>query len=323
MSSWEHGAFTGHTIPFTERGTDVRTFSLEILFTHSKHGRAPLRTAVQLVLEDLEKPIRVKTRLSDILRKRGGKYRGQSDHQDGMLFDVYTNIELNSLVPDRRGITVSISLDTPPGRARVEQTKTRVQFWEGVSGKRLMQGGLIALVWKSHNQTDVFLGTIASPIRELTDAAKNRAATDRIPLRIMFFDSEIMLRVLKRSHSRDDDVKIMLESPVMFEAIRPFLEALRVEPESLPFAKYIVHHPRGDLNFIGIDPPRYAFAPGFHYQLSSLFPTEAGVEDLKLFPTNPDSVEIARLALLDSRLDPSQVEAVVNTLTRELSLIQG
>ena len=240
-----------------------------------------------------------------------------------MLFDVYTNVELNTLVPDRRGITVSISLDTPPGRARTDETKTRMQFWEGVSGKRLMQGGLIALVWKSRNQTDVFLGTIASPIRELTDAAKDRAATHRIPLRIMFFDSEIMVRVLKRSHSRNDDVKIMLESPVMFEAIRPFLQALRAEPESLPFAKYIVHHPPGDLKLVAIDPPRYALAPSFYYQLSSLFPAEAGVEDFKLFPTNPDSVEIARQALLDSRLDPSQVEAVVNTLTRELSLIQG
>jgi hypothetical protein len=63
--------------------------------------------------------------------------------------------------------------------------------------------------------------------------------------------------------------------------------------------------------------------PDFYYQLSSLFPEEAGVNDLKLIPTNADSVAAARQALMGSRLDPSQVEAVVNTLTRELSLIQG
>jgi hypothetical protein len=73
-----------------------------------------------------------------------------------------------------------------------------------------------------------------------------------------------------------------------------------------------------------ISPPRYALVPGFTYQLASLFPPEAGIGDLKLNVTDPASVEFARGQLkTSSRLDPSQCEAVVDTLTREVSLIQG
>jgi hypothetical protein len=275
-------------------------------------------------MEDLQKPNRIMTRLKEVLAKRGGKYRGFADGQESVMFNVYTNVEYSSVIPDHRGISVKLSLDAPPGRARASQSDARVNFWKHGSGNRLMQGGLIALIWKSGSQIDVHLGTVSSPMNELTDSAKTSRET--ICIRVIFFDPDVTLRILnalKRPETQRGDIKITLEVPGMFEAVRPFLEALRVEPESLPFAKYLVHCPPEFFESIKIDPPKYALVPGFSYQLASLFPPEAEVADLRMFPSNPASVAAARETLKLSRLDSSQADSVIDTLTRELSLIQG
>jgi hypothetical protein len=110
----------------------------------------------------------------------------------------------------------------------------------------------------------------------------------------------------------------------MFEAIRPFLEALRVEPETIPFREYLVHHPPGFFDTFRIQPPAYALVPNFSYKLSSLFPPEAGIQDLGMSVTDPTSIDHARQELRRaSRLDHSQVDAIVETLLRQVSLIQG
>ncbi|OJA18637.1 hypothetical protein AZE42_01786, partial [Rhizopogon vesiculosus] len=108
---------------------------------------APLRKAVQLIHDDMTSPQHKKTKLAELLKNRGGKYRGQADAQDSLMFNVYTGVQFCSLVPDWRGISSSIIIDTPPGRARSNNAAMRASFWEGTSGKRLIQGGLIALIW--------------------------------------------------------------------------------------------------------------------------------------------------------------------------------
>src|SRR3984957_19336511 len=89
---------------------------------------------------------------------------------------------------------------------------------------RLMQGGLVALVWKSGTNIDVNLGIIASSLRDLTDSAKRH--NERLDLRVVFFDSNIELRILEilKRPGEGNRTVLLLESPVMFEAIRPFLE---------------------------------------------------------------------------------------------------
>ncbi|KAJ7200706.1 hypothetical protein C8J57DRAFT_1413236 [Mycena rebaudengoi] len=287
---------------------------------------APLRTSVQLVYEDLQSTA-PKTTLSQLIEQRGGKYRGHVEGHDQVMFNVYTNIEFSPLSPDWRGLSVGLTVDSPPGRARQPQAKVRAAFWEGMSGKRLMQGGLVALVWKTGNTIDVHLGILASSLKSLVDSAKEVTGSSRVSVRVVFFDPAVEIRILnslKHHHGSQLGTRVLVEAPVMFEAIRPFLEALRAEPESLPFAQYLVHRPRGVLAAMEISPPRYALVPGFTYQLASLFPPEAGIGDLKLNVTDPASVEFARGQLkTSSRLDPSQCEAVVDTLTREVSLIQG
>ncbi|KAF5380591.1 hypothetical protein D9615_004617 [Tricholomella constricta] len=284
---------------------------------------APLRTSVQLVQEDLMSS-KKKTHLGEIMKARGGKYRGMADAQESIMFNVYTGVQFFSLLPDRRGLSVSFSFDSPPGRARAPQPKARKAFWEGMSGKRMMQGGLIALLWKRGDQADVHLGVLASSVKDITESV--HADKDRVSARVVFFDPDVELRILhllKDPASQRDGTAIMVEAPVMFEAIRPFLEALRAEPESIPFGQYLVHRPPGYFLNSGVRPPQYACIPGFAYQLAPLFPHEAGVEDLKLYVNDADSVARVRRELRRSRLDRSQAEAVVDALTREVALIQG
>lgn len=240
------------------------------------------------------------------------------------MFNVYTNIEFTPFIPDRRGISVGITFDTPPGRARSPQPKARADFWEGMSGKRMMQGGLVALVWKSGHEVAVHLGVLASSARDIADSAKRNV--DRVTVRVAFFDPQVELRILQTFKRGGDDVgtKVLVEAPVMFEAIRPFLEALRVEPEIIPFAEYLVHRSPVSIDSIKTEPPTYSLVPGFKYDLSSLFSSEAGVRDLRMSVNNPASIKQARQELKNgSRLDPSQADAVIDTLLRRVSLIQG
>jgi len=242
------------------------------------------------------------------------------------MFNVYTGVGFLSLVPDWKGISTSIVIDAPPGRARSTHAGTRVSFWESMSGKRLSQGGLIALVWQSGRRTTVHLGIIASSSKELKESV--RQDMDYIQLRIVFFDTEIELLILQelRNKTRQSrfDIKFLVESPVMFEAIRPFLRALQTEPEDVPFSRYLVHQPPGQLSAIDLQPPRYTRLPNFKFQLASLFDAEAAVDDLTLCVMDRESVQHARNQLREkSRLDPSQADAVMDVLTREVALIQG
>ncbi|EMD37515.1 hypothetical protein CERSUDRAFT_114154 [Gelatoporia subvermispora B] len=286
---------------------------------------ATLRTSIQLVLADLNAKPNSKTRLTDIMKKRGGKYNGYIQGRDTVLFNVYTNAEFSDIVPGPRGISVTLSIDTPPGRARASQPGARASFWESMSSKRLMQGGLVALIWKRGETTDVHLGTFATSSRDLSESA--RRDPDRLSFKVAFFDSQLELRImheLRRPPSDRHGTILLVEATVMYESIRPFLEALKVEPEVVPFSHYLVHRPPSFYGSLKISPPAYARLPGFTYQLSCLFPKDTGVQDLRLQVSDPVSVEAARDSLRrSSRLDPSQADAVIEALTREVVLIQG
>jgi hypothetical protein len=275
-------------------------------------------------LDDLLKED-TKTQLSQLIERGGGKYRGHSEDQDTVMFNVYTNAEFVGLKPDRRGMSASIVVDTPPGRARASDASRRAAFWEGMSGKRLLSGGLVAFIWQTPSGTDVHLGTIASSVRDHVASAKQ--SSDKIALRVSFFDSKVdlsILQELRHPSSGPGGVKLLIEATVMFASIRPFLEALRTEPTSIPFSRYLPHHPPGALSSMTVDAPAYALVPDFRFQLSSLFPEHEGVEDLQLCVTDEESIRVAREELRErSRLDPSQADAVVDALTREVALIQG
>ncbi|KAG0707024.1 hypothetical protein DFH29DRAFT_871823 [Suillus ampliporus] len=168
---------------------------------------APLRKAVQLVHNDLKTQLRKKTNLAELLKSRGGKYHGQADIQDSLMFSVYTStgIDFKSLIPDWRGISASVIVDTPPGCARSNNSHMQTSFWEG--GKRLSQGGLITLVWQSGNDIAVHLGVITNSLEYPTEHVKRDP--DHVKLHIVFFDMKVELCILQelRLHSSGGTVQ--------------------------------------------------------------------------------------------------------------------
>ncbi|CAE6488328.1 unnamed protein product [Rhizoctonia solani] len=288
---------------------------------------SPIRLAVHLIVEDLKKSKSGATTLSKILNSHGGRYAAPATAQESVMFSVFTDVTFQPPGLSNRGISVGIEFDTPPGRARSGQAGARAEYWEQVSKKRLMQDGLVALIWKDHiGNIDVYVGTVASSGRDLVDCAKANGGQDRVSIRVSFFDAKANIRIVQALQSRyeSNDIRVLIEAPVFYEAIRPFLEALKREPELLPFSQYLSLQSMEELRQTIINPPLYSRSPGFSFELKDLFPPAAGVESLQLTTRDPDSIANARTRLIQaSRLDPSQAEAVVDSLTREVALIQG
>lgn len=59
----------------------------------------------------------------------------------------YTGVSLDS----RHGMAIHVTADCPPGGARGGSMKSRAEFWE--TGKRMPQGGLVAVITKNKEGT--------------------------------------------------------------------------------------------------------------------------------------------------------------------------
>ncbi|KAG8730710.1 hypothetical protein FRC11_006011, partial [Ceratobasidium sp. 423] len=288
--------------------------------------RSPVCAAVQLVVDDLRKSRSGISVLLPKINTRTGLYIGPVNARESVRFLVFTGVAFQSLELNRRGVSAGIEFDTPHGKAKSSSPAVRAGFWMQLSSKKLMQDGLVALIWRTpKGKVDVYVGTVTSASQDLVRCARRPAGQDRVSIHVSFFDEQANIRIMKslQSHRGNNDTCVLIEAPVFYEGLRPFLEGLKREPESLPFAEYLKLQSRDELSRMTIHPPLYSRAPGFSFELKDLFPPEAGVESLRLTTRDPDSVANVRARLVDSRLDPSQAEAVVDTLTREVALIQG
>ncbi|KAG9009435.1 hypothetical protein FRB93_005371 [Tulasnella sp. JGI-2019a] len=287
---------------------------------------APIRSSLGHVMEALGNPVH-STSLTKLLASDGGLYKSPNDGSESAVFSVYTGVEFKKLSCDiNHGLSIEILFNAPAGRARQATAAARAAYWESVGRKRLMQGGLVALVWKTgfgEGDTKIYLGIITSFLDDLIQSTKQ--SNDRVALKISFLQPEANMRILaslQRGGAAAEGRKCLVEAPIMFESIRPFLETLKqVTPTSIPFARYLAHPENGTLQGVQLQLPAYACVPNFSVDLSCLFNTPT---QLKLHPSDPGSVERARLTLkAQSRLDPSQADAVLNTLVSEVSMIQG
>ncbi|KAG8980424.1 hypothetical protein FRC05_006056 [Tulasnella sp. 425] len=283
---------------------------------------APIRTSIGAVLDDLAKPPDEKTALSELIKNNGGWYKCEQD-RDSIRFSLYTGAKFGLMTCDRRGISVELDFDAPPGDARHKAQAKRTAYWESVGKKRLTQGWLVALIWKADGSPlRVYLGVISSSFNELLESAKEQK--NRVKVRVSFFDAEVELRILRqlqKSQMGRKEIMLLIESPTMFESIRPFLETLKAqEPTSIPFSNYLPLFDSGDLSQTRVVPPAYAHSQ-FYFNLRNLFDRP---RHLHLRPHDESSVARARIILKqESRLDDSQAEAMVDALTSEVSLIQG
>ena len=236
-----------------------------------------------------------------------------------MFFHLYTGVEFAFVRAERHQFTVDLRLDAPPGVARDRSSRKRTEYWE--QSKRLQHENLVALILISPNQSHVYLGTVVSTGRDIGISAKQDAET--IHLRVSFFDAEVEMMALRRQpiSINTSEYAILLDNNIMFEALHPFLKTLQdVEPTSIPFSHIISSS--DSLESLSVQPPSYARVPGFRFDLQCL--ARSGENVPSLDASDEMSALIARRQLqASSDLDPSQVDAVVDTLTREVSLIQG
>ena len=258
------------------------------------------------------------TQLEDLMSNKGGAYR--SSGADSVFFHVYTNARFAPVKAERKNFSVGLDVDAPPGDARHEDSKKRVEFWE--RSRRLSNGNLVALMLtSSDNETRIFLGTVVSFGDDIGESAKRHQ--HRIELRISFFDSEVALLSLRGEGKSDKSFRygILLDNSIMYESVYPFLETLKsVEPTSIPFGDIISSE--ASLAGLSISPPRYTSVPGFRFKLNSLLPKTA--PPLQLNAHDHASIAHARAELeRQSSLDPSQATAMIDALTQQICLIQG
>ncbi|KAG8833026.1 hypothetical protein FRC17_000149 [Serendipita sp. 399] len=285
---------------------------------------APLRLTLQMIISDLRSASK-KTLLHSLIARKGGRYIAETSNSDSVMASVYTSANPVSITTDRRGMAVEILIDTPPGQARSRSATQRAEYWKAISRKRLIQGGLIGIVWATQTSIQLFFGLISSGVEDLQSSSRQSA--DSLRLRIKFFDETINPKVMEwcqlRSQDRRGITILMVEASVMYESIRPFLKALQREPTSFPFSRYLVHRSHNSRHhYQSVEPPRYTSTRrDFTWNLRCI--VNEGVS-LILDPRDPNSIQDARQSLRSSsRLDPSQADAMVDCLTRDFCLIQG
>lgn len=258
------------------------------------------------------------TILEELLVKKGGLYR--SSGANSVMFNVYTNASFAPLRGERNGFAVSLMLDAPPGAARDPSPQKREDYWKHAGSKKLSAGSLVALVLVHRREFKIHLGTLVSSSDDVKESSK--ALEDRIQVRAEFFDPEIELQALRGERISVDQntFGILIDNNVMFESVRPFLKTLNsIEPTAIPFKRYIATNGLGNVQ---VSPPKYTTAPSFAYNLESLARKGEYIHPLRVL--DPASVVRARLQLKEhSNLDPSQCDSVIDTLTREVALIQG
>ncbi|TFY64195.1 hypothetical protein EVJ58_g2786 [Rhodofomes roseus] len=314
-----------HHLPTSsmDRHLDIQFRLLrEELIATTRSSLAAIQADLDVMWRPRRRGQRPLTKLEEILKTNGGAYR--TTGYDSVFFQVYTGVEFSPVKAERRNLTVGLSFDTPDHRnARDKDWKKRVDYWE--HSKRLQSGSLVALLIVSHGSARIFLGVVSSFSGDIAESAK--ASAEQVQIRISFFDAEVELMALRKETlsvaGNASRFALLIDNNVMFEASRPFLERLQtIEPTEIPFARYIAHS--GSLDNVPLNPPRYAMTPRFTYKLDCLAkPGHAGrIQALNIL--QPGANDIARRQLRDhSVLDPSQIEAVVNTFNREVSLIQG
>lgn len=110
-----------------------------------------------------------------------------------------------------------------------------------------------------------------------------------------FVNSADGLRAAETLRHTDDSrgvVRLLLESPVLYESVRPFLQGLqRIDPLRMPFADYIRHT---ELQGITVGLPAYAGVPGFTWDMQVLLKDEHRGEGCVMEPASVVSVEAAR-----------------------------
>ena len=246
------------------------------------------------------------------------------------MLPVITNIHFTDSNLDRRfGTVIHIKGDAPPGQAR---GRNAMDYWK--QGKKLGSGSLVATITKRPGQpAEASLAIVAFcesihcwwRRRWLIPAApagpsflpRNRDDRDEPNYRrsdqhtlhfgISFIESQHAFdaaSALRKTQHAEGEIKILVESPILWEAVRPFLEALqKIDPIRLSMVDYVRQAVPLKTD---IGAPAYSLQPGFKWRLGTLLKQPgAAIDAFTMDPRDEDSIKMARLRLAEEgKLDP-------------------
>ena len=288
--------------------------------------RFPIRESLNVLQEDLDAmwtqsygKKRQPTELEKLLEKGGGLFR--STGKNSVIFNVYTDVHYAQLSTRPQGFAIGLNIRCPPGPGRDPDWMKRVDYWKTAGSKKLTSGSLVALVLVSRGSSMVYLANLVSSADDIAESAKHSEGS--IQVKATFFDPEVEIEALRKERITIDmnTFALLIDTNTMFESIRPFLKTLgTVDSTSIPFSRYICS--QVPLNDIEVHPPKYSTAPRFRFKLQSVAKPGQRINSLDV--NNPASIARARVQLQQfSVLDPSQADGIVDSLIREVSLIQG
>ncbi|CAG8544268.1 4974_t:CDS:2, partial [Cetraspora pellucida] len=267
------------------------------------------------------------------LREHGGrhKYDSSADGTNGSDLNVYANVRFSEIKVDkRRGFSCRMEFTQPPMRRHSENKNSRLQYWN--KSRKLMNGSLVCLLWPSDKnssdnanndpQFSLYFGTVSLRDENLLAQKKLTAVVD-----ISFIDTSIYIialkDIMKKNSNKQTTGCFMVESTgVYFESYFHILRTLKeTTPSSLPFERYLAPQEIESSSFAIVDPPTYARAPGFEFDLSELLEDKTKQLKLSVADISSHKTVVQNLQSL-SRLDESQAQSLVNSLCREVALIE-
>lgn len=247
--------------------------------------------------------------------------------------NAYGNVEfLGTNVENQYRGSIRVSFDQPP-QIKGKPVLQRRIFWER-SRRRLIQNSLVCFIYPEEGQGDVgsqdpnnrelrlSLGVIHT--RDFAEMAKN---AEKAVIHVTMANNTDycqLVRAVKKKVISPKDVFMVESMGGYFESYRPILQALQtIEPGTMPFGKYLAPtegQPTSG-SFTLVDPPRYALAPGFEFDLGVLLQSRVRCH-LNVRDTSSRQRAVAALRT-HSLIDDTQSQALVDSLCREVALICG
>ncbi|RHZ83153.1 hypothetical protein Glove_99g360 [Diversispora epigaea] len=295
------------------------------------------RTSINGFLKLIGEPNKNREKIEKY-KKSGGRFK--CENSDGGDLNVYPNIHFTEVIADKNnGFFFRVAFTPPSTRMSTKTAKDRKLYWQ--KAKKLGYGNLVCLLWPNediHNYVgnpnsaisskySIYFGTIAH--RDENILSQNQEFAE---IGINFIDSSLYKTAMKDisfkyKNKRDIGYRFLVESTdLLFESFKIILKTLQeTEPSELPFEKYFA--PQFEYKSNGpasVEPPIYARAPGFRFNLSTLLHSYARNQDvyLKVNDRRSHDSVIKNLAKY-STLDTTQAKALVSSLCREVALIEG
>lgn len=288
---------------------------LDIIFRLLREDSVgPIRGAVRSLLYDLGTKVGSRRKdLMGFLTRGGGRWRSK-DNNNSVDLNLYNDVNFVEISVFQHQLTLMMSFRPPPGFQRASKISV---------SKKLEKGNTVGLLHHTgdsvSDKSKVYLGTIVDDVS---------VVNHRHIVRVHFHDPEVYLAAVQNLNQRRSKTMggrmIFFEVPgFLLSTVEPFLTRLQtVEPTSIPFDNIIAASTVANFVMKAVEPPQYARNPQFSFKLGNLLTNEG--EELSMDANNQNSISTSKETLkMDSGLDDSQVEALVNSLTREVAMIEG